>query len=158
MTSCSVAVKETVEWFTDDTEAIDDVFTIGNNINIKLYETIDTNYEVVPGAVIAKDTTVEVLNDNNGEGIWLFVKMENDLPDYIMYSVDPAWTALTDTEGVYYIKAAKNGVYPVLYNNELIVASDASNVSDADGKSLDITAYAIVANGGNSAEEAWANF
>lgn len=143
-------------WLQDETQSIENVFIIGDNIDIDLTETT-TEYKVVPGATIEKDPTVKVINNADG-GCWVFVKVESNLPDYITYEIDKAWTALDGVDGVYYIENAAIGSYSVLAGDQVVVDADVTDVSDAEGATLTFTAYAIQKEAGTTAAEAWAKF
>lgn len=107
-------------WLTDTTDAVENVFTIGN-VDITLTETEgemktgDTNhyFKMVPGKEIAKDPLVTVKADS--EKCYVFVKIEEAggdvtvgskayaFSDWLTYSAASGWTALGSSyPGVYY--------------------------------------------------------
>ncbi|MBR5516216.1 MAG: hypothetical protein IKU52_08445 [Clostridia bacterium] len=150
---CTAAICGTLAWLNDSTATVTNTFTVGEGISIKLEETTE-DYVVVPGAKIAKDPTVTVTS--NGDGCWLFVKVESTLPSYVTYAINSAWTAVPGVDGVYYIENAAETAYPVLEGNVVNVDSNVSDVSSAKNTTLAFTAYAIQDDAATTAAEAWA--
>lgn len=168
------AVGGVLAWLTDTTDSITNTFTVGN-VKIALTETKgDDNHQfkMVPGRVIEKDPVVTVKADS--EACWLFVKVEKStvLNSYIDYTVDNGWTLLDGVNGVYYKEvdattAANGAVYSVLTGNQVTVKDavtqqmmDDLNVTGATQPTLTFTAYAVQAEGFETAADAWtaANF
>lgn len=155
---CTAAICGTLAWLNDSTASVQNTFVVGENIDIDLDETTGDNYTVTPGATIAKDPYVTV--NNNGEGCWVFVKIDNNLPDFITYTVDSAWTLVPGETDVYYIQNAAETDYAVLANDQVTVDSsvDATEIEAAlaNGNTLTFTAYAIQDDAAATAAEAWA--
>lgn len=165
---CFAVVGATFAWLMDKTDTITNTFTVGN-VDIELDESDDLDLKMVPGKVIEKDPTVTV--KANSEACWLFVKVEetNNVfgtdKKFVTYEIDPAWTALADKPGVYYIEVdedtAKTGVdYDVLRDNQVTIntaaTADDLAVAETAQPTLAFTAYAVQSEGINNAAAAWA--
>ena len=141
----------TLAYLTSKTEAVVNTFTVGN-IDITLTETT-TDYKMVPGSTIAKDPKVTV--KAGSEDCWLFVKVEEstNLDDFITYTIDSDWTALTGVDGVYYREvtaATADTEFVVLTNNQVTVKDtvtktmmDEITKGTAGNPTLTFTAYAV---------------
>lgn len=143
---------------------------------------VDANtYKLIPGHTYIKDPTIHVADDS--EECWLFVKVENGLEDIIagntsvsendstdtVYTIEAqmtknGWSLVAGETNIYAYKAtAKTGDYKVFDNFKLKGDANVSNyatVKDDDGnitggKTIEVTAYAIQADGFASATEAW---
>ena len=138
-------------------------------------------YKLIPGHTYIKDPTIHVAGDS--ENCWLFVKVENGLKDIIagntsvsendstdtVYSIEAqmtknGWSLVAGETNIYAYKAtAKTGDYKVFDNFKLKGDANVSNyatVKDDDGnitggKTIEVTAYAIQADGFATAAEAW---
>lgn len=166
-----------------DTDTVANTFTVGQ-VGITLDEadvnpdgTIDTNarvdaneYHLMPGHEYIKDPTVHV--DAGSEDSWIFVKVENGLSDFEAESVEGGyqniaaqisangWTPLEGVDGVYY-KAYVKGQE----DKDLEVFAEfkiADNANDVEGWSsipgtndIVVTAYAVQADGFDTAADAW---
>lgn len=94
-------------WLQDKTGTVTNTFTEGK-VDIDLYETTDgtkvmeKSYKMVPGDVLPKDPTVEVLAVS--EACWLFVKVEKNatVDTFLSYEIADGWTELTTGSGIYY--------------------------------------------------------
>ena len=65
------------------------------------------------------------------------------------------WLLLNEGSNIYYQADAKEaGETAVVFNN-FTVSSDVIDLSTYDGKTIIVTAYAVQADGFNSATEAW---
>lgn len=158
------SIGGTIAWLVDETGPVTNTFTVGD-ININLTETT-TDYKMVPGNNIAKDPKVTVLA--NSEACWLFVKIEEstNLDDFITYTVDSGWTALTGVNGVYYREVAASTAaqdFVVLADNQVTVKEsvtkpmmDALKVEGATQPTLTFTAAAVQSANVATVEAAWA--
>ena len=156
----------TIAWLTDKTAPVVNTFTVGD-INITLAETT-SNFKMVPGNTIAKDPKVTV--EAGSEACWLFVKIEesSNLKNFITYTVDSGWTALTGVSGVYYREvdattAAAGTSYYVLNDNKVAVKDSVTKAmmeglkaENATQPTLTFTAYAVQKDNVASAADAWA--
>ena len=140
-----------VAWLTATSDTVTNTFTVGN-IDIELTEESGNTYKMVPGNTITKNPKVTV--KTGSEACWLFVKIEkqNNLDDFITYSVDNSWTALPDVDNVYYreVGATTSGVneFCVLAGNTVTVkdtvTKDALNgLTETQYPMLSFTAYAV---------------
>ena len=139
-------------------------------------------YKLIPGHTYIKDPTIHVAGDS--ENCWLLVKVENGLKDIIagntsvsendstdtVYTIEAqmtknGWSLVAGETNIYAYKAtAKTGDYKVFDNFKLKGDANVSNyatVKDDDGnitggKTIEVTAYAIQADGFATAAAAWA--
>ena len=141
----------TLAWLTATTSPVTNTFTVGN-VDITLAETT-TNYKMVPGNTISKDPKVTV--KGGSEACWLFVKVEEstNLEQFITYTTESGWTALTGVDGVYYREVPSSTTdteYSVLANDQvtvkdIVTKTDMDNlkITGATQPTLTFTAYAI---------------
>ncbi len=119
-------------------------------------------YKLIPGHTYVKDPTVHF--QAGSEASYLFVKVENGLADIEADTKIAAqittngWTALNSETGVYYKKVDANNTnaavdYKVF--NTFKLKSDA-NVEGYENATITVTAYAIQADGFDTATAAWA--
>lgn len=126
-------------------------------------------YKLIPGHTYTKDPTVTVVGGS--EKCYLFVKVDAVNAELITYTVDTVsekWQKLSGVDGVYYrVVDAKDADQPftVLTGNQFSVkenttAEELAVITAENPSSLTFTAYAVQAEGFDSATEAWtaANF
>lgn len=168
------SVLGTMAFLTSKTDTVSNTFTVGN-VAITLDETdvtpegvkdTDTRvqgneYKLIPGHTYIKDPTVHV--DGNSEDSWLFVKVDNGISG-IEAAGNTTIAKQMETKG-WSVIDAENNVYA--YNSKVTkgqnitvfdsfkIANDA-NVADKGSAKIDIIAYAVQADGFNTAAEAWA--
>ena len=128
-------------------------------------------YKLIPGHTYIKDPTIHVADDS--EACWLFVKVENGLEDIIDAKTiedqmnDNGWSSVAGETNIYAyekIATATTGDYKVFDDFKLKGDANVSNyatVKDDDGnitggKTIEVTAYAIQADGFATAAAAWA--
>ncbi len=121
------------------------------------------SYKLVPNGEYVKDPKVNVLS--NSEACYLFVKVENGIADIEHTSNTIAsqikangWTLLEDN--IYYQKvdaatAAAGKSYPVFETFKVSSAVNATTLAQYASKTIDITAYAVQAEGFADASAAW---
>ncbi len=124
---------------------------------------VDANeYKLIPGHTYIKDPTIHV--DDKSEDCWLFVKVENGLEGAeatgdttiaAQMAKDDNWT-LVDGTNIYAYKAIVSAGDDVVVFESFKIAGDAV-VADYGEKKIDVTAYAIQADGFKTAAEAWEN-
>lgn len=127
---------------------------------------VDANtYKLIPGHTYIKDPTIHVADDS--EECWLFVKVENGLEDIIDAKTiedqmnDNGWSSVAGETNIYAyekIATAKTGDYKVFDNFKLKDDADVSSYATADNEDsvINVTAYAIQADGFATAAAAWA--
>lgn len=158
-------VGGTVAWLIDKTNAVENTFTVGN-IDITLTETEDLDLKMVPGNKITKDPKVTVLDGS--EACWVFVEVTaTNVTDYLTYTIDDAWTALSGVENVYYIDQAaltadnaQDAVYSVLKGDKVTVKEDVTKsqmdaLTAGNYPKLTFKAYAVQKDNIDSVTEAW---
>ena len=171
----AVSVFTTIA-FLKSSDSVNNTFTVGK-VAITLDEakvdgygnTIEeadrvkaNTYKLIPGHEYVKDPIVHFAADS--EASYLFVKIENGLADIeaatkIADQIKAnGWTALDGVNGVYYKTASANNTsaaidYPVFESFKLTDDAVVSNYADAK---INVTAYAIQADGFTTAAAAWA--
>lgn len=158
------------------TDMVINTFTVGN-VSIELDEAaVDTagekianaarrdqnTYKLMPGHEYTKDPTVHVAKDS--ETCWLFVKLENGLNAIIDNTTIEAqmkakgWTEIDTTNHIYAYEEAvtpdsTNGTDVEVFE-KFKLKGDADVAAYANAKIV-ITAYAVQADGFDTANDAW---
>ena len=176
----AVSIAGTVAYLTSTTGTVTNTFTVGS-VNITLDEakvdlygvkadpevrvTADNKYKLIPGHTYVKDPTVHVLEGS--ENCWLFVKVVNNIS--AIETTDDntktiagqmaanGWVAVDGVANVYYHEPvdARTAAQDVNVFESFTVKTDAA-VNSYNGKTVEITAYAIQADGfGNNAKDVW---
>ena len=179
MAACAVllvciSVGATVAYLTS-TDSVTNTFTVGK-VAITLDEAQVTEYGVavegdarvkantyklIPGHEYKKDPTVHFVAGS--EASWLFVKVENGISaieadtKIAAQIANNGWTALTGVDGVYYQRVDANATsaainYVVF---EKFTLTDTANVSAYENAAIKVTAYAVQADGFDTAKDAW---
>lgn len=146
-----ITVGGTLAWLTAETNEVTNTFTVGD-INIKLEETVEDEFKIVPGATDDKDPTMTVLEGS--EKCYAYVCITNDLvlngKTVATVNVDTAkWIAVgtngNKTTYRYFevVDAAEGDVAlpvftTVTYSGEIVKA----DITTLDGKTIVIDAYA----------------
>ena len=156
-------------------DAVTNSFTVGNvaitldeaavnadGTRIEGAERVQANeYHLIPGRSYTKDPTVHV--GDTSEDCYLFVEIENGIAE-IEASGDGAianqlaangWTAVAGEESVYAYGTVAQAGDDLLLFESFTVDCDA-DVSDYAEETIEITAYAIQAEGFADAATAWA--
>lgn len=114
-------------------------------------------YKLIPGHTYTKDPKITV--SSGSEKCWVFVKLENGLNDTATFDIDNSkWTIVatyTDHSKVYaYNTVLKAGDDATLFTEFTFAQSaDPETYNDA---TIQVTGYAVQADGFGSAEAAWA--
>lgn len=175
----TASVLGTMAYLTSTDEVVN-TFTVGN-VAITLDETdVDNStpgendrdqaneYKLMPGKEYVKDPIVHV--DADSEDCYLFVKVANEIADIedtktvLEQMGEHGWVAVDGAEGVYVY--TQNDALAVVKGDTDVTVFDTFKVSgnvDNDtlasytGKEIDVTAYAIQADGfdGKTASEIW---
>ncbi len=176
------SVLGTMAWLTAETDEVVNTFTYGN-INIDLDEHVydpgqnalgeeltksADNYLIIPGIDLPKDPFVTV--KAGSEDCYLFVKVEESegfAKGKVTYAVDESWTKGDGTKipaNVYYRQVSQSAAdvsYNVLKDNKIFVSENLTKDEVKEMQlsqvrpTLKFTAYAIQAEGIDSAETAW---
>lgn len=166
----AMSVTGTMAYLTSK-DSVTNTFTVGN-VKITLDEApVDANgaattgdrvkansYKLIPGHTYSKDPTIHV--DAKSEDCWLFVKVEDGLADIEADTTIAAqltangWTATAEGSNIYARAAANKAGDNVLVFSGFKLKGDAvvSNYAQAQIK---VTAYAVQADGFNTAAAAW---
>ena len=158
-----IGIGGTMAYLTAKTSSITNTFTIGG-IALTLTETegVDKGnntreFTLVPGQDVAKNPKVQV-TEVPGES-YVFVKIDKgeNVDDYYTYTVDSAWTALDDVDGVYYreVSVADRDAVSVLAGDKVPTRGTVNGIADNADLDLTFTAYAIQKAGFASANAAW---
>jgi hypothetical protein len=152
-------VGTTLAYFVSASKPLINTFTVGK-IQLELTETTGADYALVPGKTVEKDPKITV--KAGSEACWLFVqlKKENHVDDYVSYQVADGWTALGGN-GVYYRDVAKTQedvAYTVLKDNQITikdtVTEEKASLITSKPK-LTVYAYAVQSDNVATAAEAW---
>lgn len=152
-----VAIGGTMAWLTAQSSSVVNTFTT-SDVNITLGETTGNGYQMVPGATLAKDPQVTVVEGS--VDCYVFVKIDevaNDpypeatSPKPVTYAVDSNWQAVDGegNEGVYWRKVEKDGqgkAMSVLANDQVQISTELTKtyMNQKDRKpEITFTAYAI---------------
>lgn len=125
----------------------------------------DNEYKLMPGHTYVKDPTIHV--DANSEDCYLFVKVENGISgieasdnNIASQLTSNGWNSLEGNNGVYYYTHDGQTIVSVGDNNDYKVfdsftINGDADVSDCAGATIEITAYAVQADGFNTPDAAW---
>lgn len=156
------------------TDSVKNTFTVGN-VAITMDETdvddstpnedrdTENKYKLLPGQTYTKDPIIHV--GATSEDCYVFVKVENGLSvieggTTIAQQMNTnGWTVIDEENGIY------GKTDPVSANANVVVFENFTINSTADAETLEeyadaeikVTAYAIQADGFESAQEAWTN-
>ncbi len=166
------SVLGTMAYLTSKTDTVTNTFTAGN-VNITLDEAkVDetgvpvegaarvkaNDYKLIPGHNYTKDPTVHVTTGS--EESWLFVKVVDQIAgieddDTVAAQMAAkGWTAVAGATNVYAYKTTVNAEEDIKVFDTFKVKSDAA-VADYAGKTITVEAYAVQADGFETAAEAW---
>lgn len=171
----AMSVAGTVAYLTSR-DSVTNTFTVGkvaitldeakvdaNGAAVTPEERVKANsYKLIPGHAYTKDPIIHV--DANSEKCWLFVKVENGISE-IEDSTNSTntiaaqlaangWSAVTGAAGVYAYKQSVAGGTNVPVFGSFKIAGDAAVADYADAKVV-VTAYAVQADGFDTAAAAW---
>ena len=166
------SVLGTMAYLTSKTGPVTNTFTVGN-VNITLDETdvtpmgvkdtdtkvTENSYKLIPGHTYIKDPTVHITAGS--EESWLFVKVVDeiaaieDTKTVEAQMIEKGWTAVTGEAGVYAYKTTVAGGQNIDVFDTFKIKSNAV-VANYEGKTITVKAYAVQADGFNTAAEAWA--
>ena len=124
----------------------------------------ENTYKLIPGHSYVKDPKIHILQ--NSESCYLFVKVENgiaaieDGTTIAAQMTANGWVPLDGFDGYFYLnitteKTGENKTkdYPVFESFKLKTDANVANYENAE---ITVVAYAVQADGFNSAAEAWA--
>ena len=121
-----------------------------NQVDVSLTETVDGQYNIIPGTSEEKDPTVHVANTVDA---YVFVEVTDTTDGLVDYDIAEGWTLLDGYDNVYYrevLADAAEKTFPVLKDNKVSydAALENSDMLDEDGalkEGLELTfkAYAI---------------
>lgn len=168
----AMSVAGTVAYLTSR-DSVTNTFTVGkvaitldeakvdeNGKAVTPAERVKTNsYKLIPGHAYTKDPIIHV--DASSEKCWLFVKVVNgisaieDSTNTIAAQLAAkGWSAVTGADGVYAYKQSVAGGTDVPVFGSFKIAGDAA-VANYANATVVVTAYAVQADGFNTAEAAW---
>lgn len=161
--------------FLTSTDSVTNTFTVGNvtitldEADVKTDGTYESNatvrvkaneYKLIPGHTYIKDPTVHVAQGS--EDCWLFVEVVNGLADAedadqstIAEQMEAkGWSLVTGETNVYaYSQKQSAGANVGVFDSFTI--SGTADVSEFGNATIQVTAYAIQADGFSTAEAAW---
>lgn len=115
-------------------------------------------YHLIPGHTYIKDPTVHI--GENSEDCWIFVKLENGLKAVVADTGIEAqmeangWKLLADTENVYAYRETVSADDDIPVFDSFTIKGDA-DISACEDAEIDVVAYAVQADGFNTAASAW---
>lgn len=169
----SATVMGTLAYLTSTTEVVTNTFTVGNvaitldeakvteyGVEVEDADRVTANaYKLIPGHNYVKDPTIHVAEDS--EDCWLFVKVENGLTEIEADTtiadqmVANGWTAVAGAQNVYAYENTVEAETDVTVFDEFTLTDDAEVENYLDA-SITIVAYAVQADGFDTADAAWA--
>lgn len=179
----AASVMGTVAWLMDTSEAVKNTFTAGN-IEIELDETVDSEFDILPGTEETKDPVVTV--KANSEDCWVYIQVQEVRNDaakegdtvthkYVTWNIDTNyWTELSSENGVttyyannkyetigedvyYNVLAGQKVSYDEGLTKEMIDKLYTDGSFDASKQpELNFKAFAVQAEAGDDAVAAWA--
>ena len=126
------------------------------------------SYKLMPGHVYDKDPIVHF--QPKSEASWLFIEVTNEIADIESKAqdyksiatqiTDNGWTALDGVTGVYYQKVGANNSgsavdYKVFQGFTVDGSVNGTTLDNYNNKTVKVTAYAVEADGFDSATAAW---
>lgn len=176
----AIAIGGSLAWLTDETEALDNTFTVGN-VNISLEESLweASDNKIVPGGSFDKNPTVTVEADS--ESCYVYILVENDMvidnQTVAGYTINDQWDVInrkeikdgdnvTSVRTLYKYNTAVDGLdgeeeIPALFTQVNFEEEEITmdNISVLNNKSIKIVAYAHQADNtdADTAAEAWAD-
>lgn len=167
------SVLGTMAYLTSQTETVTNTFTVGNveitldEAKVDQYGTAVTpaervkenGYKLIPGHTYIKDPTVHVTAGS--EDSWLFVKVVDEIADIEADTTVAAqmaangWTAVKGATNVYAYRATVTAGQDIKVFENFTIKGNAA-VADYADETITIEAYAIQADGFDTAAEAWA--
>ena len=174
------SIAGTLAYMTSLTKTVTNTFTVGNvaitldESKVTVYGELDGNsrvmantYKLIPGHNYVKDPTIHVAEGS--EDCWLFVKVENGISaiedktengNTIANQMATNWTLIDEAKGIYAYKSkAVAGADVVVFNSFKIDGNaDVSGYVTTTNTAavVNVTAYAVQADGFDSAAKAWA--
>ena len=169
------SIAGTLAYMTSITGTVTNTFTVGNvaitldETKVTVYGVEDGNtrvtentYKLIPGHNYVKDPTIHVAEGS--EDCWIFVKVENGIAGIEGGTTIAAqmtangWTLVDGQTNVYaYHETASAKEDVVVFEEFTIVGNPADNWETTyAGKQITVTAYAVQADGFNTAAAAWA--
>lgn len=169
-------IGTTLAYFTDDA-TVTNTFTVGE-VTITMDETdvdiygvkesdtrvTENKYKLIPGRDYIKDPTINV--GASSEDCYLFVTIDNGLSDVIEELDLAGWTYVENGNYYYYIgtgdgvdtegKAVSAGSkVPVFSGFTVLTTVDADGLKAVNGEQIVVNAYAVQADGFDTAQAAW---
>ncbi len=136
-----------------------DVKTDGTYETDETVRVTENKYKLIPGHTYIKDPTIHVAADS--EDCWLFVKLENGLKDIIdavaiedQMTADGRWRLIDSDNNIYAYKDKVSAGTDVTTFANFKIKGDAE-VSEYGAANITVTAYAIQADGFDTADAAW---
>lgn len=169
-----VTIAGTLAYLTAN-DSVTNTFTVGN-VSITLDEAkvnedgeavapeqrVDANtYKLLPGKTYTKDPTIHVQADS--EDCYVFVKVENGLSaieggtTIAQQMLTNGWIVIDEGNGIYgRTNPVSEDTNVVVFNNFTISGNtNASTLAEYANAKIKVTAYAIQAEGFDSAQAAW---
>lgn len=116
------------------------------------------NYKLIPGRSYTKDPTIHV--DADSEDCYLFVTIDNGISGVIEALDLDGWTYVAKGNYYYYGEGkgtvmSKNGEAVVFSGFTVLTTVDADGLKAVNGEQIVVNAYAVQADGFDTAQLAW---
>ena len=162
------SVMGTLAYLQDDTQTITNTFTVGK-VAITLQEyTLNadgsantttttsgiTNIKLIPGRTVHKNPFITV--EQGSEACYLFAKVENGLGDNVTIHMVDGWTRIGTSNYWMYEEVVTDAMNPISIFDYFICSTAIQNETVLSNNTIAITAYAVQAEGFDSAADAWA--
>ena len=158
------SVAGTLAYLTD-TDEVNNTFTAGKvaitmtESKVDLYgepvtpatRVQENTYKLIPGRTYTKDPTIYV--SANSEECYIFFELNNELGENVYFDIGSNWTNITGTDVYYYNSTLTEGQQCTAFNT--FTVSGNADVESLKDKKVDITAYAVQADGFADAAAAW---
>jgi predicted ribosomally synthesized peptide with SipW-like signal peptide len=158
------SVAGTLAYLTD-TDEVNNTFTAGKvaitmtESKVDLYgepvtpatRVQENEYKLIPGHTYVKDPTIYVADDS--EECYIFFKLVNGLGANVEFDIGSNWTNITGTNVYYYNSTLTAGQQCTAFNTFTVIGT--ADVESIKNETVDITAYAVQADGFANAVAAW---
>lgn len=169
----ATTVFATVAFLTSTTATVENTFTVGNvtitldEAKVDEYGVADNSvarvtantYKLIPGHSYTKDPIIHV--GSTSEDCWLFVKLYNGLQPIIAATTIEeqmqagGWSVIDATNNIWAYNTKVSANTNVEVFESFKIKETETNLSNYEGKTITVQAYAVQADGFGTAAAAW---
>ena len=160
------SVFGTLAYLTSE-DAVTNTFTVGKVVitldeaKVDEYGVADSSaarvknntYKLIPGKTYTKDPVIHV--DADSENCYVFIKIENNIAEIAPIGEMTGWTCIDSVNNIYTFERVVAGGENIPTFATFTVSGELENTTDYDSKTIEVTAYAVQADGFDTAEAAW---